>query len=313
MSWLADDSSGFPYPEATALAVRTALWWNRCHPDWPAVSLIPELRYLEQSVDRVGIVWQKGRGYLFDSALVLAALADARDAGLPGSHLPVLARLEQGVASMLRQRQATLVPVAVPTWSTSFGPHQVKALALAVRSGAVSGDSDVCRARLDDLLALQGDDGGFRHPGGSGVLLHAHCYALEGLAMLSAPGTNGLCPPRLTDSARAAFERGLDFLVAWQSADGTFPTRANGVNPLKPVGGTAWAGDVTVQAGRLLALAGRSSVLPLLDQGLSICMGPDGLVRYSDTLRHRNSWASLFALQYLWARSSGPLTAGDLA
>jgi hypothetical protein len=291
MSWLSDDGTGFPYPEATALAVRTALWWQRNHADWPLHSLIPEVRYLEQAVDPNGVVRQKGHGYLFDSAVSLAALHDAAMGGIPGTYRPLLGSLSSAVRTLISASKATVEPVDHAPWSATFGPHQIKALALAIHAGAIPPHAPEVAGALEALLACQGSDGGFRYPGVPDVLLHAHCYALEGLAML----------PSL---APEAFERGLDFLQGCRNRDDTFPARWGKA--------TSLAGDVTAQAARLLALAGRTDSLAANDRGLARCMASCGLVLYDTTSGHRNSWASLFALQYLWMRGGGCLTPQEL-
>lgn len=305
LSWLSDDASGFPYPEATAVAVRTGLWWHRHHPDWPLLSLIPELRYLEQSTDARGIVLQAGRGYLFDTALVLAALAEADRAAVPGSFRPLLALLRGSVPELLRRRHAVCGGPVGNTWSTRFGPHQLKSLALAVQAGALAPDDPVVRSVVEELVGFQQEDGGFRHPEDDDVLLHAHCYALEGLHMLSAAALPEDFPVL---AVRGSLASGLAFLVARQNRDGTFPSRTAAASEA--------AGDVTAQAGRLFALAGfdlEPRTLERTDRGLAACMAPCGLVRHASGADHRNSWASLFALQYLWVRSGGLLRREDIS
>jgi hypothetical protein len=293
LSWHDGEGSGFPYPEASAVAVRAALWWNR----GLAPRLIPTVRYLEQSVGPDGLVCRGTTGYLFDSALVLAAMEDAADAGLVGPLVSMRSRVRAAVHRLAQSGQGC-VRATSDRWSTRFGPHLLKALALSVQRPAPDASAPVVplpvSAAAMRLSGLQRDDGAFPPAVGAPAYLHAHCYAVEGLLMLAELGMAAL---------RVPAERGVDFLAALQRSDGTLPQWEGAV--------TVTAADATAQAGRLFLLDGRAGMRSRAEAalaGLAPLSTPAGSLRYTTACDDENVWCTAFAFQLEAALGGTPLT-----
>lgn len=325
LSWVSTNRSGFVYPEAAATAVRTAFWLNRTGGfDVSLDRLVPTLSFLKQSVLSDGMVRHRGVGYLFDTTLVYAALCDSRNVGLGCGWTSLLDVVRKRVRSMFESRVA-VVGECQQRWSTIFGPHLLKAVALFAAAERTVPLPRSLKRVVESLLLYQDDDGAFRDGLAAATYLHAHCYALEGLAMLKALGEPGLDEP---------LERGMVFLERNRREDGFGQWAGKVVGPkgrfgqwedgrgapaaeplIRPPEEGGVAGDVTAQAGRLALLVepeSRVGLLAELDGALGRLIGPGGGIRYLSCLDHENTWCTAFALQYAAAREGARLEATDL-
>ncbi len=291
LSWVDTERTGFPYAEAAAVVVRTACWWAGGAGERSLLDrLVPTLAFLDRATHSDGLVWHNDTGYLFDSLLVLAAFHAARTADVPYDAAPPIARLTQGCARLCRHRTAA-VDAATPRWSTRFGPFLLKAAGVACSHPDL--DPELRGLLLDaarELVRMRSDAGAFAHPEDDVPYLHAHAYALEGLALLHATGALPL----------DGFDAGIAWLADQQRPDGTFPQH--------PRGNGAAAGDVAAQAGRLCLLAPHlwpAGAVDGIDRTLASLQGPEGGIRYLSTLDHQNTWTTAFALQYLRGREEG--------
>ena len=290
LSWISEDHSGYPYPEATAIALRTADWWHKVNgQDVLGVSRTAAMQYLEQSVGPDGLVRREGIGYLFDTLLVLAAL----DGASPGRYREsrVADRMTIAVVNNLESR--TAVSGTLPRrWSHRFGPHLLKALSIASlypRWKAPHGS--IFNSSIEYLTEMQGRDGQLVHPDDEGIYLHAHCYALEGLAIFDRHGV---------PECRIPFLDGLSLLTDQQLPGGGFPQWTQSV-------GAPHAADVTAQAGRLLLLPESQCderTLLAIDNSLHECLTGGG-IRYLSNSSDENTWCTAFVLQYAYGRKFG--------
>lgn len=297
LSWVSEDHTGFPYPEAAAVTVRTALWLHRTHKGAvDPLRLLPTLHFLSDSRNGDGIVTSRGPGYLFDTALVAAALNEAARDGIPGRYGLAVPPMLDACAALLKERRAISAP-APERWSTVFGPHLLKALALLRRFNEVPPALwEITSAAIPSLAQQQKPDGAFATSPDGACYLHAHCYALEGLAMLSEQGFSGLEEP---------FARGMKFLKREQRPNGSFPRWAGETEET--------ACDVTAQAGRLFLLPTKHSNRETAARAagaLDTCRGPGGM-HYLAGLKHQNTWCTAFTLQFRQGLSTG-LAASEL-
>jgi hypothetical protein len=263
--------------------------------------LAPTLHFLNQAVESDGLVRQNGWRYLFDTALVYSAFADAQRCGLHGPYLLAMPRMLAAMVRLVRARKGA-EGMGDDRWSSRFGPHLLKALGTLLTSPAMAVNGPEREQVIEAALLLTGmqrDDGAFVHPDDEGVYLHAHCYALEGLAYLE-----GMLPG---EAFGEAFRRGLAFLAGCQHADGTFPHWASGP-------AAEQACDVTAQAGRLFLVSGNPAhgeALLRAEAALRRFKGPGGM-RYSADCGHENSWCTAFSLQLLAGLDRG-LAAAEIA
>jgi len=305
LSWVDRDNTGFVYPEAAALAIRTASWWKRATGDEaPLLQLIPTLQFLEQSVDHEGIVWHNSTAYLFDSVLVLAAFGEAAGQGMTGAYLNRMERMRETAIGMVARRAAASGSTSA-RWSVMFGPHLLKAIALLMRyggpaAGQMHEDEETLVLAIHHLLSFQDDDGAFRCTEGNGgrnVYLHAHCYALEGLACLEALGR-----PEVGEPLR----KGVAYLASQQRSDGGFPHWGDGRKT---------ACDASAQAGRLFLIVEPERHKHRLDgirTMLAGCIAKGAGVKYAPDVSHENSWCTAFTLQFVFGLTNNGLAPLDL-
>jgi len=274
-SWHADTHPGYPYPEAGGLWLT---WAAHALPaDHPRTVAVARWLSHELAADRIG---RDGIAYAFDLGVVLRGLvAWSTAGGRPPRE--VIATGATRLCAAITERRAGWGRDALPErWSTRFGAHQRKLLfALAAIERA-----EICtvgRARdvLLEPLAIRGAEPRY---------LHAHAYALEGLAL--ALGT-GLVDAHVGDD----LDRELDSLATAQRSDG-------GIPPWWPVDGDERSparSDVTAQAVRLWAIRDRRRWSSNIACGLDFLarMARGGGVRYEDGSDDRNVWCTLFALQ----------------
>jgi len=230
-----------------------------------------------------GAVLSRSEGYLFDTALTAAALNDAVCAGIPGQYAPSLNPMLTACEEMLRLRIATTGKTG-DRWSTTFGPHLLKALALLNKIDC-AGQSlkELIVDLVPSLVAPQRADGAFAYGHNGKCYLHAHCYAVEGLAILQEQGLDGTHEP---------YARGLEFLRRQQRDNGSLPRWAGEE--------TETACDVTAQAGRLFLLSGSTQdadCAPRAAAALEACRGSSGGMNYLADSEHENTWCTAFTLQ----------------
>ncbi len=276
LSWTDSQATGFLYPETAAVAVRGACWWSQTRGDPDLLlGMVPTLAFLQEAVAKEGLVEHRGAYWLFDSLLTLCALESAREAGLPVGSGDVTARLSASCAEMLAD-ECAVRPNSSTRWSTRFGPHLLKPAALVLELEMGSDQlREAIRTAIPKLVSWQQEDGGFRYPQMSAVYLHAHCYALEGLAILGTHA-NGL-------------RRGLAYLKSQVRADGGVGHWSDSPSPL--------AADVTAQAGRLFLLADLRELALAARSSLEQLSTPSGALQYHAECSHENSWATAFAAQ----------------
>lgn len=276
LSWVGDDDSAAVYPEAAAVAIRTICWWSEMSgKEDLLLRLIPTLAFLEESVSEDGLIWHRGRGWLFDSLLSLCAFETAQRLGVPYASNVVIERLATGCTRMLDGRCATQ-PRDGERWSTSFGPHLLKPVSLLVTAGMGPAQlREAIHRALPGLISSQDSTGAFRYSAEGPVYLHAHCYALEGLSVLG--------------EAPEALHKGLAYLLSQRRPDGGFGRWSNAQSPK--------VADVTAQAGRLFLLAGRREDAGKAREALDDLMAPSGALYYHAESKHENSWSTAFAAQ----------------
>jgi hypothetical protein len=287
LSWVSDDASAYLYPEASAIAVRVACWWASVRGQRDlAEATIPTLHYLASAVDRDGLVWRGETAYLFDTLLVLSAFETARRADVSYNFPDVIDRLSRGAHGLVTETTAARDPKGTTRWSTRFGPHLLKPLALALLLEAGSAELRHALAQAVPLLAAQqSTSGAFVHPAEERPYLHAHCYALEGLTLLG--------------SHTGPLTRGLAFLAGCRRLDGGYPGWPSQDDVL--------AADVTSQAGRLLLLSGDAAGARVSYGRLLRLQQPSGALHYSSCCAHENSWATAFAAQLGFGLEAGNL------
>jgi len=302
LSWFSDDLSGFIYAEAATHVVRAASWWHReTGREDPLRRMIATLRFLESSVEEDGLLWHMGTGYLFDTLLLRRAFAEAESAGVEGSFSRLIPRMDQKSLDMVKNRKAT-ASAREKRWSTLFGPHLLKVLAdmWGVRLNCRPEHAESIQSAVRSLLLQQEPDGSFPSPENGPVYLHAHCYALEGLALLREYGMKG---------ADRMFHRGLRFLASLQRENGSFPRWDDDSHREEE------ACDVAAQAGRLFLVDGKDRWernIRGVSNALARYNGNSGGLIYMPGLRHENVCCTVFALQFFHGLKSGKLTAEEI-
>lgn len=181
LSWVAGRRPGFVYAEAEGLLLSLHAEALARGPEEQVVRRDGRIlaRRLVESLDGVGAVVHRGARYVFDTAIVVAALRRWRHVDSTGPSPEVSAgwltdRLADGVAQEGAPRDGH--------WSRSFGPHLLKA-ALAV-------PEEPLLAELAERFCATCWDGAWFtcHADTDAVYAHAHAYALEGLLALRAAG-----------------------------------------------------------------------------------------------------------------------------
>lgn len=287
LSWLNPEHPGYPYEEISAYALRlfTVSPWRdeapvRARSEQLAAAIADTL--LTRALGRDGI------GYVFDTAMGVAALAAARRAGIAVEREPIARGVDFIQTGLRLGRPAERGGdwFLGDRWSTQFQPHLLKcAIALEEAAGAgVSLDVDP-HGLAESFAAWQRADGAFALRGETFVDVHVHCYALEGLAFLgrsSGRYWNALC-------------RGIEWLAHVQAPDGGIPRYVGpGCSPV-------CRADVTAQAARLFTLEPeawrpqRERCLLHLDR-LRV---PGAGLLYGADVADINSWSTVFAVQAL--------------
>jgi len=238
LSWHNPAHPGYPYPEAAGLLLGLL---SQETGDFQALRDRIADRLLAELSPR-GAVGRAGVDYLFDSGIALHGLLLHRD---HGGHLrdpSALDRLGEAILQALAARRPRHPLTPTPErWSDAYGCHLLK-LVLPLQRWRPR-DPRVHAAidrLLADLLPLWRGDRFVIHAASERTYLHAHCYALEGLAALEDPWR-----------ARAApiLRAGAAWLAALQHPDGALPAWHDGAEARGPR-----PADIIAQALRLWSL-----------------------------------------------------------
>lgn len=297
-SWLSTDHTGYLYPEAAALVLRVLdSEGNDDHR--PVRERIA--RALVDDVSPAGGLGKGGRYYAFDSAMALAALLEPERR--QWSHQEgVLYRLATFVRESLEKGVAAEHHRPTAHWSLSFGCHLLKACIALERFGALMEVPEwrcIARAFASGFLSLFDGERFRNNDAVDATYSHAHAYALEGIAVLSSMGWEGVDD---------VLENGVDWLVKIQDESGGVPAGFD-VRPTKEL-----HTDVTAQAVRLWCVVSPDRYSDSIDAGLGFLadmQADDGGLRYRPGSSDITSWATAFALQATrWAarRSSVPVS-----
>lgn len=292
-SWVNPAHPGYAYPEAAAL------WLSHfalsggvqpvsvAHVD-RAARCSSVARWLLSQIRDDGSLGRAGCGYLFDTAVGLAAIV--RYARVTG-WTPAAEDAAQRLFGFLEEGIRTRVPVSpAPTladrWSLRFAPHLLKlSLALSLYEEATGAKVD---ALIEQLVAGAFDGEPAQWARAPDTYVHALCYAVEGLLVLRDRGVE------VNDDDITAV---LDALSTLQRDDGGLPSF---------VAGGESRSDATAQALRAWTLwaperyaAARQKAL----DHLASAQLPQGGLTYAPGRGDVNTWATLFAVQAIdWQR-----------
>lgn len=286
-AWVEPDGRGYPYPEAGALVLRLLAGQRSHHPRITAIRSWL-LRCVQH--DDLG---KGGRRYAFDTAVILAALAEHPVD--PGRLQSLGRRVLHGIA------QGRIVePPAAPRWSTVVGPHLARTvIGLRRLRDTVGYDFDPSPLGLVEPLGT----GRVVTPPGDGTYLHAMLYGLEGLANLVDLGVD---PGRGQERLDVA----LRWLAEIQNADGSLPAWHDGTRGYGPR-----PADAVAQAVRLWILHDPDRYVEGIAAGLRFLrrlQTPGGAIRYAETSPHENAWATVFAVQAAQMAQGHPTRPADL-
>lgn len=288
LSWCNAEGSGYRYPEVAGLWLSAWAWLS----PGPDALRDDVARGLIADVTDDGGVGRAGHTYAFDTAMALAGLLAHERAGGSVASPGVVERLFAHVAAAIAARRAASPEITADPerWSASFGAHQLK---LALCLGAYED------ARRDPRAGALGDelvltlrslerDGRFRiHARSTLSYLHAHCYAMEGLAFWS--------ERRADQALRGTVRRCAEWLASVQTPAGGLPAWHDGSR--------AWGAchaDVAAQAVRLWACVDRAHFAGSIDRALGFLaslQSDDGGVRYHPNSQDVNTWSTIFAVQ----------------
>ncbi len=266
LSWANPAHPGFVYAEAEGLLLSLHAEALARGPEEPGIRLDGRrlARRLVQGLDDVGAVVHRGARYVFDTAVVVAALRRWRIVEPDG---PAFDASTEWLRARLRAGVGQEGAASDGHWSRSFGPHLLKA-ALALPGDPLL--ADVARR----FCATCWDGAWFTcHAATDAVYPHAHAYALEGLAALRAAGVFDASGP---------LEVGTASLLSAAARDFDLST------------------DVLAQAVRLALATGRSPHHPQVRAVLTRMesrAAADGGLRYSPGSRDVNTWATVFGVQ----------------
>ena len=276
-SWHNPDHPGYEYPEAAGLWLSWAAWRAETGQATPADARVRAVAGRAAGLmERTGAVGRDGRLYLFDTCVVLDALVRARRAGLIPS-MPDLGRVKEMLDRFLRS-PCPVVGGGDPDdrWSSTWGPHMLRAAGLLARAGRGHGDAELTGHA--STLSARVRDGDARVS-----LVHAMAYAVEGKVLLDALDE--------APSARAASAAARK-LVQLQRTDGGVPARTDGSGPSRA--------DATAQAVRIWSLLEPEAFASSIGRALAFLarhQQATGGVEYDSSSADLNTWATLFTDQ----------------
>lgn len=275
LSWRNPAHPGYPYSEAAALWVMWAVWRAERGEHAPSkdtvqatVDNLTRTLFNERGAGRDGAV------YLFDTALLLAALArwNRHTGDLPESDriIDEAVNILSGFVDSTPVRPGYTSP---DSWSSRWGGHLLRASAFLGETALIFNDSRLTAVAdsIDTMVAAESL---------SSRYCHALAYHAEGLVM------------------RDDFVRAIplvNLLESIQRQDGSVPAWTDGTGPARL--------DVTAQFVRLLAALNRygSSMNDALDF-LRRCQDASGGLPYEPDSLDLNTWVGIFSDQAVaWA------------
>jgi hypothetical protein len=278
-SWRRDGepSSGYPYPEASALYLhQLALDRNQS----PRASRVADSLIADYQSQRG--IGKDGKLYAFDAGVALTAL-HAR-----GEHHTICEEIANDLANSLNQRRASSdwPADAAPRWSRFFGPHLLKSCARLLRCAPQYGDiARDCFTELSSAYVR----GRFESCGSTEpTYLHAQMYSLEGLSLWD-------------QSGREQLSEGLDWVASIQDECGGIRAWHDGEATSGPL-----RLDASCQALRLWSAvdpgryrSNRIAALKFIERQQHFSGG----FPYEPASPDLNSWCTLFAVQAIrWSR-----------
>lgn len=309
LSWTNPSHPGYPYPEITGLLASLLARWPVDQSRGRELHDVLCDKAEAEGVRRGDI------GYTFDTAMALRGVIEQRrlmschEFGRREAVAPEADPVPHWRDRLLRAvetRTATTPAESLSPntrWSLSFGAHQAKisaALIAALRVGVSGGPDAVGRTRaaLNQLeertLGLQATDGRFRiHAASPLTYAHAHCYAVEGLLMMSELGDGSAgCDDARTD----AVERAVAWLASVQAEDGSVQAWHDGAQASGPV-----RTDATAQTVRLFRLLDSGGYADEVDRGQAFLrqVSSSHGVPYEPGSADLASWSTIFAIQAL--------------
>jgi hypothetical protein len=294
LSWCNPAHPGYAYPELSGLLLS---FLSRSGHGRARAERLHEALSADASPDGV----RRGSvTYAFDTAMALRGLLEHRDERTRVD--PPVPDWTAALVRAVRTGCGTDPPEQLTTdtrWSMAFGAHQAKiggALMAAARCGIpVAGiGAALARLRAHTLTLLDGTGRIRIHAASSMTYLHAHCYALEGLLIMTEDD-----PP-----LDAEIAGGVDWLARTQDASGGWRAWHNG----RDASG-AERTDATAQAVRLMRLVDADRYRSRIEAAQAFLVrvqgGHPGLP-YEPGSLDLTAWSTLFAAQAL-APSGHPL------
>ena len=296
MSWVNPEHPGYPYPEAAGLWLSAYPWLCSLE----AVDDVEALRdtgyrvaeKLLDSITEEGGLGRDQRSYLFDASVGLSGLLRYQEqekqwAGVvPGSMSEGVDKLHTYILKALDSRQGVepLSRDLEDRWSVRFDPHLIKSLLALTLYARIDG-GEVSENALSRIRELSEGNWGISVEAAP-VYVHALCYALEGLWLLSAEA--GIRPDRRIQNT-------LEVLAEVQTESGGIPAYIHDGQALGPC-----RVDSTAQAIRLWLLAGPEIYASEITRAicfLRTMQAPSGGMRYQEESDDINTWATLFTVQ----------------
>lgn len=304
-AWMDGAKASYPYAEATGylLSLLAYVYLNTGQ-ELLSRAAATTARALAKEVTEPAGAGRDGEIFLFDTIACLrgfhdflAVFTDPDDRTLRPSIHAAAERLALTARRMIAERSAGLALAAnrPEHWSRRYNVHLIKSLH----------HFHVCRPDLleadevDRAIHLFYKDhyrDGFFHPEGeeTGVYLHAHCYAMEGLVGLRW---------QLSPEWAGRLEQMGEQLTRIQLPNGALPR----FRP--PNGRPEIAVDTTAQAVRLWQCLDRTGFHDAIARALGFLAtmtAPNGGVRYTPEKPHLNSWTTIFVVQALLWRFLPP-------
>ncbi len=293
LSWVDDETPGYPYPEAAGL------WLAAACASTPLFAARPEMidrcaARLAAEVDAHGAVGRADILYSFDSAVALRGLCAYATHFKNSAYDDQMQCLYAFVRDTLGKGTARVPSSDESRWSNSDRPHQMKTVVGLCAWATLSGDPEPRKVAGAVVTSHreQRAGGGFLSDGEeSGVYMHASLYAAEGMHFWQQ--TNG----------KAAEDTDLGaWLARQQRSDGGLPAWADNSD-------ADCHADATAQAIRIWCLQSSAIWAPQIEAALGWLGSQQcasGAISYSDRCGHQNSWATLFAVQAAHWACAGP-------
>jgi hypothetical protein len=304
LSWLNEERPGYVYPEVMGYYASLCAERARAK-DGAAWRQRGELvaRAIVASLSPAGALGRAGIEYSFDTGIGLCGLARMDEVSGGQTNREAIARMRDFLVRNLEQRVVAVQSGQVlqddNSWSLAFGASALKtgiALDMAARALGDETARQLAAEIVRDVVerCFRGD--AFRiNPKSEWVYAHAHCYAVEGLLVLS---RRGLADPAPIAPAAA-------WLARRQNTDGSLTNWH-----FRSDTELSHQGDATSQALRIWTVVDRNGYREQIARAMAFLAGlqnADGGLRYSNKSQDVNSWVSMFAAQGIaWAEGHCP-------